>query len=178
MRRPGGGRQRRAPRPAHPGRAGHPHGPPDPPPSSPVGLAAADGRRWPPMAAVRADRLDALTARGWAALAGYGIRTVVELRNERFPALPGAVPGPVAAVVRAVAEAPAGGVAFHCGLGAATVERLRGRLAQGGEGEGARRHSGGRAAGPGRVSPRCWGCPFRCGPCSGATRCRRCPPGS
>ncbi|MET9964102.1 tyrosine-protein phosphatase [Streptomyces sp. NPDC006326] len=111
-------------------------------------------------ALVRADRLDALSARGWAALAGYGIRTVVDLRNDdetggdRSPRPAGVrtvripldgtehrdfwdhwwdtpgfgtpayfrpflerFPDRVAAVLRAVAEAPPGGVAFHCGLG-------------------------------------------------------------
>jgi hypothetical protein len=33
-------------------------------------------------AVVRADNLDRLTAEGWAALLAYGIRTVVDLRNE------------------------------------------------------------------------------------------------
>jgi protein tyrosine/serine phosphatase len=124
------------------------------------GLPVAGGgvTRWG--AVVRADALDELTSAGWAALAGHGVRTVVDLRNdderrddvaprpasvttrhlpldavedrefwsvwdsgpqfgtplyyrphlERFPERS-------AAVVAAIAEAPAGGVAFHCGGG-------------------------------------------------------------
>ncbi|MET9884474.1 tyrosine-protein phosphatase [Streptomyces sp. NPDC006430] len=113
-----------------------------------------------PGAAVRADRLDALTAHGWTSLTRHGIRTVVDLRNDdevavdqaarpaglttlRIPldgiehrdfwdvwwGTPGfgtpayfrpfleRFPDRVAAVARAIADAPPGGVAFHCGLG-------------------------------------------------------------
>ncbi|WP_328620226.1 tyrosine-protein phosphatase [Streptomyces sp. NBC_00354] len=113
-----------------------------------------------PRSAVRADRLDALSARGWTTLSAHGIRTVVDLRNDdelavdrsarpaglttlRIPldgiehrdfwdtwwGTPGfgtpayfrpfleRFPDRVAAVARAIAEAPPGGVAFHCGLG-------------------------------------------------------------
>ncbi|MEV4512302.1 tyrosine-protein phosphatase [Dactylosporangium sp. NPDC049525] len=46
------------------------------------GLPAGDGRttRW--RAVVRADNLDRLTPQGWAALAAYGVRTVVDLRED------------------------------------------------------------------------------------------------
>ncbi len=113
-----------------------------------------------PGAAVRADALDRLTARGWTALADHGIRTVVDLRNDdeagvdhaprpawlttiRLPldgiedrefwdqwwGTPGFAtpayfrpflrrfPERVAAVATAIADAPPGGVVFHCGLG-------------------------------------------------------------
>ncbi|MER7467737.1 tyrosine-protein phosphatase [Streptomyces sp. NPDC097981] len=113
-----------------------------------------------PGAAVRADRLDALTAHGWTSLTRHGIRTVVDLRNDdeaavdhsarpaglttlRIPldgiehrdfwdvwwGTPGfgtpayfrpfleRFPDRVGAVARAIADAPPGGVAFHCGLG-------------------------------------------------------------
>ncbi|MFE9844634.1 tyrosine-protein phosphatase [Streptomyces goshikiensis] len=116
--------------------------------------------RLAPRALIRADRLDALTGRGWTALAAHGVRTVVDLRNDdergvdhaprpawlktlRVPLdgiehrdfwdawwdTPGfgtpayfrpfleRFPDRVAAVARAVAEAPPGGVVFHCGLG-------------------------------------------------------------
>jgi protein-tyrosine phosphatase len=46
------------------------------------GLAAADGRETRRGAAVRADSLQALTARGWEQLGDHGVRTVVDLRNE------------------------------------------------------------------------------------------------
>ncbi|WP_431679348.1 tyrosine-protein phosphatase [Kitasatospora sp. KL5] len=46
------------------------------------GLPTRDGRRTRRRAVVRADNLDRLTAEGWAALEAYGIRTVVDLRNE------------------------------------------------------------------------------------------------
>lgn len=43
--------------------------------------AAGSGRtRWG--AVVRADSLDSLTSRGWAALEAHGIRTVIDLRND------------------------------------------------------------------------------------------------
>ncbi|MEU3771745.1 tyrosine-protein phosphatase [Streptomyces sp. NPDC032472] len=113
-----------------------------------------------PGAAVRADALDRLTARGWTTLAAHGIRTVVDLRGDdevgpdRAPRPPGLTtvripldgiehrdfwdhwwgtpgfatpayfrpfltrfPDRVAAVATAIADAPPGGVAFHCGLG-------------------------------------------------------------
>ncbi|WP_455356722.1 tyrosine-protein phosphatase [Streptomyces sp. SYSU K217416] len=35
-----------------------------------------------PGAVVRADRMESLTARGWAAVHAYGIRTVIDLRND------------------------------------------------------------------------------------------------
>ncbi|WP_432843922.1 tyrosine-protein phosphatase [Dactylosporangium sp. CA-092794] len=46
------------------------------------GLPTADGRttRW--RAVVRADSLDRLTPQGWADLAAYGVRTVVDLRED------------------------------------------------------------------------------------------------
>lgn len=46
------------------------------------GLRTATGgqTRW--RSVVRADAPDGLTAAGWAALAGYGIRTIIDLRNE------------------------------------------------------------------------------------------------
>ncbi len=46
------------------------------------GLPTADGRttRWG--AVVRADTLEELTADGWAALVGHGVRTVIDLRND------------------------------------------------------------------------------------------------
>ncbi|MEW1909470.1 tyrosine-protein phosphatase [Kitasatospora sp. NPDC085895] len=46
------------------------------------GLPTRDGRRTRRGAVVRADNLDRLTAEGWAALQAYGIRTVIDLRNE------------------------------------------------------------------------------------------------
>jgi protein-tyrosine phosphatase len=46
------------------------------------GIPTRDGgeTRW--RAVIRADGLDRLTGRGWAALAEYGVRTVIDLRNE------------------------------------------------------------------------------------------------
>lgn len=46
------------------------------------GLPTVDGRttRW--RAVVRSDAVDRLTAAGWAALTDYGIRTVIDLRND------------------------------------------------------------------------------------------------
>src|SRR5262249_47969420 len=46
------------------------------------GLPTSDGRttRW--RAVVRADNLDRLTPQGWAALDAYGVRTVVDLRED------------------------------------------------------------------------------------------------
>lgn len=124
------------------------------------GLPTSDGGRTRGGALVRADALDRLTSRGWAALHRHGVRTVIDLRNaeqrgadvasrpddvttvhlpfedepdetfwrewadtglfatplyfvpfvERFP-------HKIAALVRAVAHAPAGGVVVHCGIG-------------------------------------------------------------
>jgi protein-tyrosine phosphatase len=46
------------------------------------GLPAAGGARTRPRALVRADSLERLTARGWAALEAHGVRTVIDLRND------------------------------------------------------------------------------------------------
>jgi protein-tyrosine phosphatase len=46
------------------------------------GLPTAGGGRIRRGALVRADSLARLTARGWAALEAYGVRTVVDLRND------------------------------------------------------------------------------------------------
>lgn len=46
------------------------------------GLPTADGGRIRPGALVRADALERLTARGWAALEAHGVRTVIDLRND------------------------------------------------------------------------------------------------
>jgi hypothetical protein len=46
------------------------------------GLPTVDGRTTRRGAVVRADNLDRLTAEGWAHVQEYGIRTVVDLRNE------------------------------------------------------------------------------------------------
>jgi protein-tyrosine phosphatase len=46
------------------------------------GLSTADGRRTRWGRIVRADALDGLTATGWAALSGHGVRTVIDLRND------------------------------------------------------------------------------------------------
>ncbi|GAA2232227.1 MULTISPECIES: tyrosine-protein phosphatase [Kitasatospora] len=46
------------------------------------GLSTTDGRRTRRGAVIRADNLDMLTAEGWAALADYGVGTVVDLRDE------------------------------------------------------------------------------------------------
>ncbi len=46
------------------------------------GLRTGDGRAVRPGAVVRSGMLDRLTPRGWDELIGYGIRTVVDLRNE------------------------------------------------------------------------------------------------
>jgi protein-tyrosine phosphatase len=124
------------------------------------GLPTTDGRATRRGALVRADALDGLTAAGWHALRAFGVRTVIDLRNdderagdvaprpegvttielpldssddrefwrvwdsgpqfgtplyyrphlERFPQRS-------AAVLSAIATAPTGGVAFHCGGG-------------------------------------------------------------
>jgi protein-tyrosine phosphatase len=47
------------------------------------GLPAAGGRRTAPGALVRSDSLSRLTAAGWQALVGHGVRTVIDLRNAR-----------------------------------------------------------------------------------------------
>jgi protein-tyrosine phosphatase len=46
------------------------------------GLPTTDGRSTRSGAVVRADALDCLTAAGWAALVEYGVRTVIDLRND------------------------------------------------------------------------------------------------
>jgi protein-tyrosine phosphatase len=46
------------------------------------GLRTADGGETVRRALVRADDLDHLTAAGWAALAAYGVRTIIDLRND------------------------------------------------------------------------------------------------
>jgi protein-tyrosine phosphatase len=45
------------------------------------GLPTADGGRIRPGALVRADALERLSDRGWAALEAHGVRTVIDLRN-------------------------------------------------------------------------------------------------
>lgn len=46
------------------------------------GLSTTDGRstRW--RSVIRSDNLDRLTPAGWEALAGYGVQTVIDLRND------------------------------------------------------------------------------------------------
>lgn len=121
------------------------------------GLATTDGRRTRSGRIVRSDSLAMLEREGWAELEGYGVRTVVDLRNDdevigdaaprpeaietvRIPldvhedrefwrvwesgpqfATPlyygphlERFPERSAAVVRAIARARPGGVAFHC----------------------------------------------------------------
>lgn len=46
------------------------------------GLPTSDGRTTRRGAVVRADTLEELTADGWAALVGHGVRTVIDLRND------------------------------------------------------------------------------------------------
>jgi hypothetical protein len=46
------------------------------------GLRTADGRRTRWRAVVRSDAADRLTGAGWSALHDYGVRTVVDLRND------------------------------------------------------------------------------------------------
>jgi len=46
------------------------------------GLRTAHGRLTLAGQVVRADAIDGLTAAGWAALEGYGIRTIIDLRND------------------------------------------------------------------------------------------------
>ena len=123
------------------------------------GLAAGGGRLTTRGALVRSDSLSRLTAEGWQALLDHGVRTVIDLRNERErEQAPDLAPRPAqlttievaldgvedrgfwqsietspefgtpiyyrahllrkpelsAAAVKAIAYAPAGGVAFHC----------------------------------------------------------------
>jgi protein-tyrosine phosphatase len=53
------------------------------------GIPTADGRLIRRGALVRADCLDGLSDAGWAALGGYGVRTVIDLRNEDERPAPG-----------------------------------------------------------------------------------------
>jgi protein-tyrosine phosphatase len=46
------------------------------------GMPTQDGRETRRRAVIRADGLDRLTGRGWSALVAYGVRTVIDLRNE------------------------------------------------------------------------------------------------
>jgi protein-tyrosine phosphatase len=46
------------------------------------GLRTVDGRVTLPGRVVRADALDRLTSAGWAALTAYGVRTIIDLRND------------------------------------------------------------------------------------------------
>lgn len=46
------------------------------------GIPTLDGRETRRRAVIRADGLDRLTNAGWAALVEYGVRTVIDLRNE------------------------------------------------------------------------------------------------
>ncbi len=46
-------------------------------------LPLVGGGHTAPRRIVRADNLDGLTSAGWAALAAYGVRTVIDLRNEQ-----------------------------------------------------------------------------------------------
>lgn len=46
------------------------------------GLPLASGGHLAPRRVVRADNLDGLTPQGWAALVAYGVRAVIDLRNE------------------------------------------------------------------------------------------------
>jgi hypothetical protein len=46
------------------------------------GMPGEDGRETRRRAVIRADGLDRLTGRGWSALVEYGVRTVIDLRNE------------------------------------------------------------------------------------------------
>ena len=124
------------------------------------GLRTGNGRVTVSGRVVRADSLDGLTAAGWTALTAYGVRTIIDLRNDderhddvapRPPTvttqhlpLDGSddrvfwdvwdggpqfgtplyyrphlerMPRRSAAVLAAIADAPAGGVVFHCGAG-------------------------------------------------------------
>jgi hypothetical protein len=58
------------------------------------GLPTGDGGRTALRVLVRSDALDRLTARGWASVHAYGIRTVIDLRNDpEVPADASARPG-------------------------------------------------------------------------------------
>ena len=124
------------------------------------GLPAAGGRRTRERALVRSDSVARLTAPGWRSLARYGIRTIIDLRNDEEigqdaaprPSAVATVRVPLdvsedrefwdawrngpqfgtplyyrphlerhpernAAVLAAIAEAPPGGVLFHCAGG-------------------------------------------------------------
>ena len=63
-------------------------------------------------ALVRADSLQGLTEAGWQALWEHGVRTVIDLRNADERAPDGRPEG--ITTVQAIADAPDGGVAFHC----------------------------------------------------------------
>lgn len=63
-------------------------------------------------ALVRADSLQGLTEAGWQALWEHGVRTVIDLRNADDRAPDGRPEG--ITTVQAIADAPDGGVAFHC----------------------------------------------------------------
>jgi protein-tyrosine phosphatase len=121
------------------------------------GLPTGDGRLTRRGAVVRSDSLARLESQGWEELEAYGIRTIVDLRNESeigedAASRPGSVetvnipldasedrefwdvwesgpqfatplyyrphlerfPERSAEVIRAIAQAPLGGVAFHC----------------------------------------------------------------
>src|SRR4051812_48830015 len=61
------------------------------------GFPVAGGGRTRRGALVRADGLNRLTAAGWAALWGHGVRTVIDLRNDdEVAATADAVPRPAA----------------------------------------------------------------------------------
>ncbi|MFC4584872.1 tyrosine-protein phosphatase [Sphaerisporangium corydalis] len=122
------------------------------------GLPTADGRETRRGAVVRSDTPDRLTAAGWSALRAYGVRTLVDLRNDAevtawngyrppwvevvrapldddgdtefweslrhlygtplyYRAFLDRKPGRCAAAVAAIAQAPPGGVLFHCVAG-------------------------------------------------------------
>ncbi|WP_424534998.1 tyrosine-protein phosphatase [Sphaerisporangium viridialbum] len=122
------------------------------------GLATGDGRTTRAGAVVRSDTPDRLTAEGWSALRAYGIRTLVDLRNDRevrawngyrppwirvlrapldddgdtefwerrrhlygtplyYRTFLEHKPGRCAAAITAIAQAPPGGVLFHCVAG-------------------------------------------------------------
>jgi protein-tyrosine phosphatase len=46
------------------------------------GMPTRDGRETRRRAVIRADGLDRLSGRGWSALVAYGVRTMIDLRNE------------------------------------------------------------------------------------------------
>jgi protein tyrosine/serine phosphatase len=63
------------------------------------GLRTRDGGRTRPAAIVRADGLNRLTDAGWSALESYGVRTVVDLRNDdELQADVGTRPAPIETV--------------------------------------------------------------------------------